>query len=596
MRVVSLIVVSSLWFGCSGDDPDPKTDSPAPTGDDDDDDDDTLPTVPIPTGDTGTEEVDPAVAAAEELYDPEHVAIVTIDMLDRDAENLAAETNDIFLLLEGEECLDEPWSGPFNWYVADIEVDGDAMPLSGIRKKGLIGSLSSEKPSVKIDFDEYTYGQSFRGLERLTLNNSVSDGTFVKQCLGYQLFAEAGLPAPRCSFAHVTWNDIDLGVYVNVEPLKKDFLRWAFDGDDDGDLYEGTLSDFRVGRTNTFEPDTNDTDPALGPIFAVRNALELGDDAAMLTALEAAIDMDQFYRFWAMEVLIGHVDGYAGNTNNFYVYKPEMSEQLVFIPWGIDATFWRTEAFGSDTTEVVLNNTALTRRLWDIPDQRQRYLDALQDLLDTVWDEDALLAEVDRMSALVEPYAVDDGGRSGLEVSYLRAFIMGRRAELEAAIAAEMPTFDTPLAESICLVENGMVQATFTTTWDTLEVKDPFTEGTSRLQGTIDTTPFDVTGGAIAGDNEGYATIGAITLLDAETVRYVAVELPLSALQEGVSIPLDGSPYVGIVADIDFLVSEDAYLTGTIWQGELILDTYTGAPGSPVSGTIQGTTYSGGPF
>ncbi len=589
----ALLLVLPLLVACSGDDPA----TPSPTSSDPSS---TPPSTsdpsPSDTTDATSEAPDPAVATAEALYAPDHVAMVGIGISEHDAESLAAETNQIFALLEGEDCLDHPWSGPFNWYVADIEVDGEVMPRSGIRKKGLIGSLSTEKPSLKVDFDTWIDGQSYQGLERLTLNNSISDATLVKQCLGYQLFRDAGLPAPRCSFASVSANGDPLGVYVNVEPLKKDFLRWAFDGDDDGDLYEGTLSDFREGWTATFEADTTSTDPDLGPILAVQAALEIDDDDAMLAALEQVLDLDQFVRFWAMEVLVGHVDGYSGNTNNFYVYKPEHSEQLVFLPWGIDAIFWDTEAFGSDTTRVTLNNTALTRRLWDIPAQRQRYLDTLQQLLDTVWDEDALLAEVDRMVALTDPYVLPDDGQRALELEYLRAFLSDRRAHLEAAMAAEAPAFDEPLREGICLVENGTLRIDFGTPWGNLDAEDPFGEGFASVVGELDGVPFDAVGGAIAGDEYGLTSIAGLVWLSATEVRYGVAQVPTSMVAAGARIPLDGMVGVGLLADIDLMVSEDAVLVGSVWTGELVIDAFTGVPGEAIAGHFEGTTYAGGPF
>lgn len=556
-----------------------------------------LPTTSTPTPTTSTEtEIDPAVAAAEAMYDPDHVAEIAFTIDVADAELLSAETNSLFSLLEGEDCLDSPWSGPFNWYPADVVVDGVRRDQVGVRKKGLIGSLSTEKPSLKVDFDKFVDGQTLDGLERLTLNNSISDPSLIKQCLGYQLFRDAGLAAPRCHFAHVSANGDDLGVYVSVEPLKKDFLRWAFDGDEDGDLYEGTLSDFRAGWTSTFEADTNSTDPTRAPILAVEAALALEDDAAMLAALDAVVDMDGFYRFWAMEVIVGHLDGYTGNTNNFYVYRPENSDKLVFIPWGIDAIFLRFESFGSDTSLVALNNTALTRRLWSIPDQRQRYLDTLQEMLDTVWDEDALLAEVDRMEALTAPLALPDDGWREAELVNVREFITTRQAELEAAIAAPMPEYDIPLREGICLVESGTLRVDFDTAWGSLQVPDPLGEGVSLVVGQADGVDFDAAGGAIAGEEYGMATIAGLVLTTPTDLLYGVVQVPLPWVEEGARIPLDGMSTVALLAGIDFRVSEDAFIVGSIWSGELVIDSFTGVPGEPIVGHFEGTLYSGGPY
>ena len=86
----------------------------------------------------------------------------------------------------------------------------------------------------------------------MTLNNSLQDPAYIKQCLGYEILTAAGVPAPRCNFAHVRVHVTDPNLptstavdslYVNVESIKEPFLGRVF-GDATGRLYEGTLSDF----------------------------------------------------------------------------------------------------------------------------------------------------------------------------------------------------------------------------------------------------------------------------------------------------------------------------------------------------------------
>jgi hypothetical protein len=102
------------------------------------------------------------------------------------------------------------------------------------------------------------------GTERLLLHNNLQDPSAVRQCLAYDVFRAAGHEAPRCNLAHVTVNGEDLGVYTHVEAVRSDYLR-RHHASDEGDLYEGALSDFLDGWMATFDPKTNDTDPTLGP-------------------------------------------------------------------------------------------------------------------------------------------------------------------------------------------------------------------------------------------------------------------------------------------------------------------------------------------
>lgn len=534
-----------------------------------------------------------AEETARSLYAIDHIVEIAIEIAPDDASSLAEETNSLFGLLEGEDCMDEPWSGPFNWYPADITVDGEQVLNVGVRKKGLIGSLSTTKPSLKVKFDKFEPEQRLGGLERLTLNNSVSDPTLVKQCLGYQLFADAGLASPRCNFAHVTVNGSDLGVFVNVEPLKKTFLSAAFEGDDDGDLYEGTLSDFREGWTGTFEAETSDSDSSLAPIHEVRDALALADDADAFAALDAGMDIERFRTFWALEVLVGHQDGYTGNRNNFYVYRPEGTGRLEFLPWGIDVIFRDGGGQDGQSANVVFANSLLPRRLWDNPGQRALYLTEVERLLDEVWDADGLQRELDRMLELVEPLAVLPQSYEE-QVAGLQDFIAARESTMRAALGEELPEFEQPLADSPCLIYAGELRVEFETTFGTLGADAPLDEGSSRMTGVYEGVEFDLSGGAVGGLNEGRVVVATQALTSAtKMVQSVAV-VPWWELDKD-PVPLGGFGSQAYLLSLDFSTEPGIQtVLGSLWEAELSFEQLTGDPGSPLSGRWEGPIYANG--
>jgi spore coat protein CotH len=145
-------------------------------------------------------------------------------------------------------------------------------------QEGLLGSLSTSKPSIKVDFGHYIAGQSYLGMNKITLNNSVQDPSYLRQCLTYPVFAAAGIAAPRCNFAHVRVNSEDLGLYVNVETFDDgNFLDHHF-ANGDGNLYEGTLSDFRGDYVNTFDPKTNSSTADRSDLQPIAQALANAKD------------------------------------------------------------------------------------------------------------------------------------------------------------------------------------------------------------------------------------------------------------------------------------------------------------------------------
>jgi spore coat protein H len=153
---------------------------------------------------------------AYDLYSQERILEVEVQMSPADFAELRVQTRDPLALLRGD-CLAQPFPEAFSYFPADVVVNGQTVEDVGIRKKGFLGSLSESKPGLKIDFAEFVPSQELFGRKKLTLNNAVADPSLLRQCMTYDLFNKAGIPAPQCGFAHVTVNGEDMGIYVNVE-------------------------------------------------------------------------------------------------------------------------------------------------------------------------------------------------------------------------------------------------------------------------------------------------------------------------------------------------------------------------------------------
>ena len=412
--------------------------------------------------DAGFADAGPTYSDGDWLFEPDRLLVIDIEIDVDNWDILRAQSRDI-LSIFGDTCGEEPAYSPFTYVPATVTIAGERITEVGIRKKGFLGSLDADKPSLKIKFDAYRADQLLSGLRRMTLNNNMQDPGQMDQCLGYQLFARAGLPTPRCNFATVSVNGTPLGVYTHVEAIKKPFIELHF-GDDSGNLYEGTLSDFRAGWTATFERKTNESAPPgaedRSDIDAIVAALDLGD-AAMLSAMEGLIDLDAFYSFWAIETMVSHWDGYAGNNNNFYLYGDPLSGKFAFMPWGTD------QLFGNPSADPGLTRSVLTRRLFLYPTSRQEYLTRYEEILDEIWDDDEILAEIDRIDALiamhVPPAAAPDYITALAE---LRAAIDGREQRMRNELATTSVNDADALAEPMCFIDVGTMTASFSVLWN----------------------------------------------------------------------------------------------------------------------------------
>ena len=546
----------------------------------------------------------PAFGQAPHPSDPyfalDRVLDVSIEMASEDWDRLRAQTRTLADILVGADCLDSPADDIFTWFEATVSVDGESHTQVGVRKKGFLGSLSKVKPALKVRFDKFTDGQLLGGaMKRLTLNNAQQDPSMINTCMAYHVFTAAGLPAPRCNFATVAVNGENLGLYAHVESMKTAFLERNF-SDPSGNLYEGTVSDFRLKWRSTLQKKTNEEDVDWSDIDAVVAALQ-DPSPAGLEALAAAIDLDHFFTFWATEVLIGHWDGYAGNRNNFYVYR-EPDAPFVFMPWGADQVFTSTDGPFDDfvSPPAVMAHGAIAHRLYREDATRATYVARLKQLLDTVWNEEELLDLADEMAVIVQQHALAkrraDAARDAERV---RRFIRERRAVILADLDPEPPTWSWPLAAAdICWPERGVFDLHFETTWGSSASENPLGEGTVAF------TEYKLGGkeqgfglsGAIAGFEEDggrtdkdRASVSIISL--GKDIDILTASLPIDWVVSGASLPIDMNAVRGYRLSLPSPDSAPDQFE-LIAKGGIEFDEASTEPGAKISGRFYGTLFS----
>ena len=523
----------------------------------------------------------------DELFRTDRLLQVSITMNEADWDDLRAQSRSIFDLFRGRECLDQPFGSVFTWFEASITLDGETYPRVEVRKKGFIGSLSEEKPSLKVDLGEFEEGQTHLGARRLTLNNSVQDPSLIRQCLGYEIIESAGIPSPRCNFAHVEVNGESLGVYVNIEPYKRPFFERTF-GSYEGNLYEGTISDFTERGINTFEPKNNDEDrPELPDLLAVQTALTAGDNQLM-DRLDEVIDLDQFMRFWALESLLLHSDGYSGNRNNFYLYgDPELGGRFQFLLWGIDGILGSYNVAEEEPTSVYRRGT-LAWRLYQIPEARTRYFEALDELLETVWDEEQLLARVDEMRTSLLEWVEDAAERDRLigEIAEVSTVISTRRDEIMRERSAGAPDGGDEMGGPACLVKFGSVSSSFNTAWGVIN-QDPamwFAQEGQSLEIIFtgeDESVIRAVGSAAGTDEQFGPRLNILGSLGLNNYFLLNVSLDEENWRSGMQNVWSEIYYSGVESGYEIVYIASAYV-------ELSLERGGAEEGDPIIGTLSG--------
>ena len=534
-------------------------------------------------GDTGPGDTE---LPSDLLFDPDHVIEVEIELEVGDWDTIRDQHRNILDLLTGD-CMAGPIESPYSYVQASAMLDGERFEAIGVRKKGLLGSDNPDKPSLKLNMDWAQDGVTYLGHDMLTFNNANQDPSYLDQCLGYGLFAAAGLPASRCNFAHITVNGADLGLYVQVESIRRPYWEHHL-GDDSGNHYEGTLSDFRQGWTDTFDAKDGNSDDR-SDLQGVVDALDAPDDQ-LLVELGEVLDLDAFYSYWAMEVLTGHWDGYASATNNFHVYDDPSSGKFLFVPWGIDALFDYQQPFGPSVPESVVARSAVPRRLYEHQDGRAAYHARLLELMDTVWDAQAIDAEIDRMVALVTPYLqADDVGAFEDGVAVIRAYVPEREARIRSELSAGAPDWDEPLRGESCLVDVGGMKGTFETSWGSLTDDSLQGGGDLTLEWYGENIPLGQTI-SLVGEEQGQAVLAVLGVLAPTSYVYPYFLIPMSDLEPGVALAVDWNQ---VRAYAIYVEGNNASVLGYIGDGTLSFDEIGTAVGDPVSGSFDVRIFGG---
>ena len=387
----------------------------------------------------------------DDIFPTDRVLDIQITVADKDWDTIRYQSRDFFSALHESRKVAPP-EAPYTYVDASVTIDGVVFPNVGLRKKGFLGSLSTTRPSLKVKLNHTDKDAGIGGLTNLTLNNNQQDISLMSQFMGYALFNAAGSPAPRCAYAKVAVNGVNLGVYSHVETVRKSFLRRAF-GTDDGTLYEGPYVDFYEGWLGSFEHKTGDDTPGREKIQQLIEVLN-GDGKNIEGAIGELVDLDTFYTFWAIEGLLGFWDGYSGNNNNFFIYLNPETDKFHFLPWGADSLFSKHSKLRHHNKAgapiSVKIQGLLTHKLYQQKSSRERYAKTMMDILENHWNEAELLAELDRIDAMVEPHLADaqrffgdkNEGKTysrAMALEETRRFIRERRADITEEIADEMP-------------------------------------------------------------------------------------------------------------------------------------------------------------
>ncbi|WP_090718028.1 CotH kinase family protein [Paenibacillus typhae] len=376
--------------------------------------------------------------AYESLFTPDKVINVKVTIDDEDWESILANP------LEKE------------YKSVTVDVDGTVLENVGFSTKGnltlksVAAMTDSDRYSFRLKFDKYDKQQTLMGLDKMVLNNSYSDPSFLREYLHYEALRAIGEDVPLTVFTNLYINGELYGFYIGVESVDDSYLERNFGADaDSGVLYdteENSYLKYEEGsdyETLTYDTGTEDDKASLKNFISVLNAMPDGEKGD----IESVLDVDSALKYIAANAVLGNYDSYNGDKGHNYLLYGDANGKYTVIPWDMNMSFngysgggggrgqdmagtaaagtsagtaatgsTDTAAIGSATNAVTasidtptlgidVDQVPLIANLLEVPEYKTRYLGYVSELVTYL---EGIRDRITGLASLIRPYVQAD--------------------------------------------------------------------------------------------------------------------------------------------------------------------------------------------
>ena len=313
----------------------------------------------------------------------------------------------------------------FDWTHAGFAIDSLKFSDIAVRYKGngtYYQGESSGKISLKVDLNKYVKGQKVAKLDKLNFANNITDPGWMNEELSYRLFRDAGVPAPRTSYARIYVTIANQrpreywGLYSIVEDVDDAFAKDRF-GTKDGLLLKPVttslfhyLGDDWKKYNQIYDPKDDMTDAQTQRVLDFCKLVTNAGDAEFAAKLGEYLDLDEFARFMAVTVWLTDLDSILDNGQNFYVWLNPKTQKFSFIAWDKDHSFGQFARYGSAAQRRSLSiahpyadGNPFLQRVFSVPAFKTLYMARLNEFRTTIFQPERFIRQVDEIVPAIRP-------------------------------------------------------------------------------------------------------------------------------------------------------------------------------------------------
>jgi CotH kinase protein len=338
---------------------------------------------------------------------------------------------------------------------AALVFNGDTISPIGIRYKGSIGAYAGclsnpdwgnpsgyktcTKLSIQLKLNWKDRKEKFYDLNKLQFHSQNYDKAQLRERMGYWLFSQMGVAAPRAVHARVLINGNYSGLYGLVEEVDNRFVDYNFPtgkGNVYKEIWPGQATsrqafinalktnespNTNVELMSTFSEDVSEASPILAKNI-VSKFMDINTTMAYI-AVDRAIRHDDGPFHWYCDK-----SGNNCSNHNYYWFEDQKNQKMTLIPWDLDGAFEHIIRTGNNVTVVTdkwgetsndckaffYGNTILQQKsagcdkltsTWTM--YKDEYAAAKTKLQTTVLTETKALTQFDIWTKQIAPYIVE---------------------------------------------------------------------------------------------------------------------------------------------------------------------------------------------
>ncbi|EIE76200.1 hypothetical protein RO3G_00904 [Rhizopus delemar RA 99-880] len=333
----------------------------------------------------------------------------------------------------------------------DIQIIANISRITGQTSR-LFKKLSYGIVLPKAAKNKSAKNKALNGFRRFKLRSCATDPSYMREKLYYDILDASQVPTARASYIRLFINEEPQGLYLMADHYKNPFMKRSFGQGEEkykrGALFQGAMQEnpmaigkLRLGANlgylgpneeDYIEACTNqsayklqertssvhDLNPLISFIQFIENTKSWnGSIEELEEEWNKRLDVPVFLKNLALELLLGHNDGYLGAAHNYLLYQDfNQNGKLIWLPSDLDQTLGNSlvpkkeSSESGDALKTIdlfgllenMDRRPLVNQLLKVETFRNQFFQIVLDYHQQLFESDVLIRHIYYLKSLIQ--------------------------------------------------------------------------------------------------------------------------------------------------------------------------------------------------